>query len=1131
MKDFILFESKDGSVKVFGKRPARETTISPDEGILVIAPGDEAGLSAAIRIRERFEKIGVKAKILNDPSSDVLTNNALPSLVLGTLANSRCTEYLYYKHLVFTDLSYPGEEGYNIRTLIDPFGKGCNVFHIGYSDEKGLSLGLEAFFEKVQNPMPYMNLVRYKKLPYDPSYMEEIRQSRVPEKIDLVPSVHTSLWHYRGLLAYLTGDPSPLDVYFEGWEKMIMLSQKDPILIKATHLYMTAHVEIWRLLEFSGMIPDDKRLPIEKCIFDWAKSAEGVEYAVSGGKSKALPSHNHTMFCALSLTYAHDYFSKRYPEILFTKEWKEAADQVFYTFNHNGWKPLCDDSSYSNQVTLRLVVCYSIFEDEHRFLKTSAKEAAKWIKAIIGQNGMVPSYGDGSVKSPFPTFLSCVFAHFMKDGEMKWLYERFKAFNPEMNASLSRKFDSGIVPCAPEESPGITCILLDKYTYDVWEKEPEQAKRLSTTPPAGPYEDCFDKVSVRTGRDPVKDDFLLIDGLGSSGIHAYGDTMGILDYTSKGVVWLVEENDYRWPEPENCSIVTVARDGFASEVPGYALMEEQKALDENRYYLRMRLKDYNGTDWVREVHLIKGVCAVFRDTVICNEEGEYVINAHFRTPSKVSLEGNTVKSARRNFNGEEYEMRLSAYGSRDVTVNVEEIPYGKRLFEYGGMHEDDPLHNAYTKALTMWESRYGEKETIVSSVTSVSSACMKKGDRLSFTHIVQPAKKDEEAIVPRPEESDLVLSFKGKEERLSFLYTDTETAYTASDQAKDYEMPSIQKECVLDRKIEFFAISKENERIFVLEKDTLAWADKGQILRERTFDGKIRALEYIKPHRMLVVGYGNDKLAAFNDKGELLWDKTIVRIPTLYYSWELAYPQIVSIRYVETKDGPYILTGAGDNQVRVHDLNGEVLRAFYIYATVPDFLEFLDFDFDGEPEVLAAGKIDSAYGIFYTHTMDGVQKNAVRPGFWLNTIQSYRFVKEDNKYILVCGMKYSKNFMVLSTGKKGIKIELEKCLGGKVQAVEMHEDLNTVYAGTSKGFVMAFDRAGKSQWNANVRDGVKALYKRKDGLTVLCESGKILVLSDEGRILAQGSLPGKAGYVIKEKENIFVVCENAVYRI
>ena len=56
-------------------------------------------------------------------------------------------------------------------------------------------------------------------------------------------------------------------------------------------------------------------------------------------------------------------------------------------------------------------------------------------------------------------------------------------------------------------------------------------------------------------------------------------------------------------------------------------------------------------------------------------------------------------------------------------------------------------------------------------------------------------------------------------------------------------------------------------------------------------------------------------------------------------------------------------------------------------------------------------------------------------------------------------------------------------------------------------------------------------YKRKDGLTVLCESGKILVLSDEGRILAQGSLPGKAGYVIKEKENIFVVCENAVYRI
>ncbi|HBN85994.1 MAG TPA: hypothetical protein DDZ89_19375, partial [Clostridiales bacterium] len=65
------------------------------------------------------------------------------------------------------------------------------------------------------------------------------------------------------------------------------------------------------------------------------------------------------------------------------------------------------------------------------------------------------------------------------------------------------------------------------------------------TPPNGPYEACFDKVSIRTGRDQENDDFLLIDGLGSNGIHSYSDAMGILDYTSKGVVWLVEENDYR----------------------------------------------------------------------------------------------------------------------------------------------------------------------------------------------------------------------------------------------------------------------------------------------------------------------------------------------------------------------------------------------------------------------------------------------------------------------------------------------------------------------------------------------------------------------------------------------------------
>ena len=1131
MTQFILH---DETKRLYGKSICRETAI-PEKGVLIIAPSHRLGLSAARIIEEKFHSKGLNAKVLEDPTRDILISCGQPAIVLGNLSNSKCVEYMVYKYLCMTDLSYPGRGGYNIRTLTDPFATGYNVLHIGYSDDAGLEKGVQAFIRKTDNPLPYMNEVEYEELPYSESYLKDVRHAKVPEKIDLVPSIHTSQWHVTGLLAYVTGDLKIMETYFEGWHKMVEISKENSFLIKATHLYMTAHIEIWRLLELSGMIPDDVRLSIEKCVFDWAQSKEGVGYARNISRQKDLPSHNHTMFCAMSLIYAHDYFSKRYPELKYiTDEWKQVGDDVFYVFNHNGWKPLCDDSSYSNQVTLRLVCSYSIFEDEHRFLNTSAKEAAKWIKAIIGQNAMMPSYGDGSVKSPFPTVLSAIFTHYISDGEMQWLYDRFKNLNNGQTVSLQRLFDSGVIPKEHEDMTGITRIMLDKYSYTVWEKNPKQAKQFSTTPPEGPYEDCFDKVSIRTGWDKIHDDFLLIDGLGSNGVHAYSDAMGVLDFTSKGIVWLVEENDYRWPEPENCSILTIARNGYASEVPGYALLEEQTVLDQNRYYLRMRLKNYNGTDWIREIYLIKGVCAIFHDTVICNQEGEFIINAHFRTPSKVQLWNQTAKALRRNRERCEYELRLSGYSNNNISMNVEEIPYGKRLFDYGGMYDEDEKKtgNKTTKADIMWESRYHDKDVVVSSITSMSSSYMKEGDKLSLTHIVQPAKQDEASITPKFEGKALVIFYAGKEDRLPLSHIGNCCSTQEKASCKSHvNKVKIHNECTFDRKICTLSAMEDNQTACALEGGKVVLTDHGNILWELSFEGSIHVMEYVKPEKLLIIGHGHNKLSAVDLKGQLVWETRTTRIPTLYDSWELAYPQIVSIRTVETKDGLYILTGAGDNQVRVYDTKGKMHHAFYIYATVPDILEWIDVDHDGEPEVLASGKVDSAYGMFYSHTITGKPKRDVRTGFWLNTIQSHRLVTEGDKHILVCGMKYQENFKVVSIEKDGVKTEFDKRLGGIVKAVEIKEDHSEVYAGTSKGSVMAFDRKGNQVWSVYVEDSVNELYRKQDNtICVVCEYGRISVIDRDGNIISTGNLPG-VSHSFKVEDKIYIACDQKLFSI
>ncbi len=1136
MTDNILNQSGEKGRKVleFGRIISRETEIPHDNGILITAPGCQMGLKASQLIKERFESIGCKAEILYNPEHDVMLNCKCPIIVIGNLADSKCVEYLYYKFLCITDKSYPGDKGYRLSTVIDPFATGFNIIHIGYSDDDGLENGVRTFLSKVSNPIPYLNEVFYTKLPYDRDYIDSIKHIVLPAKTDLIPSSGASNWWATGLVSYITGDPKPLETYLDGWRKMIELSKLNDYLIINTHLYMYYHMEPWRLLEYSGMIPDELRGPIEKCIFDWAQSSQGIGYAGTHSSAKNLPSHNHTMFCALSLVYAADYFNKRYPKLSEPKNWKKIADDVFYTFNNNGWKPYCDDSSYSNQVSIPLVCMYSIFEDNHVFLDTSAREAGKWVKAIIGQNGIIPSFGDGSVKSPFPMAIAMLFAHYYKDGEMLFLIDRFKEKTYTLGTGKTRLFDSGVKSVPISESSVISCIPMDKYIYDVWDKNTAEGRRLATTPPYGRYEDCFDKVSIRTGWNRTEDDFLLIDGLGSNGVHAYNDAMGILDYTSKGLVWLVEENCYRWPEPENCSILTVARDGYASDIPGYALMEEQKVIDENKFYLRMRLKNYNGTDWIREIFMIKGLCIVFHDTVVPEQSGEYVICAHFRTPAKARVEGNTMKSLRYDHNGNVYELRLTGYGSADVNVSVEEIPFGERLFSYGGMYDDinmkDTAKSPYYNP--MWTARYNNDDLVVSSMTTQSSVHLEKGRKISFTHTVFPAKPEDDDINLQKSGDRIQLSYKDKLYDCPFIHVADSLKNGKSQQTvMDSNKVDLRTKFTINSSILSFKKICENTYVCAMENRNLTLVENGEICWEKSLKGEINVIEYIAQNKMIAVGHGKNKLSTIDLKGELLWETQTKRVPTLFPSWELPYPKIVSINcFVSDKDS-IIVTGCGDNRIRIYNSTGKMLNDFYTYATVPDTVEIVDIDQDKAPEILAASKTESSSGTFYVHDIYGNPKRNISVSGWLCNIRCHQLYGNNGSYTLVCGMNYSHNFKIFNIENGNQKIICEKSLGGTVASICMNDDNTVIYTGTSKGSVLAFDDKGNHKWHVYVKDSVKSLFSAGGNVITVCDNGNICVISTDGVMKGTCRLPEKPAFCMRDQDNVLISCKNSVYAI
>jgi WD40 repeat protein len=1116
----------------FGKPIFRQTPLPPGKGVIIAAAEGEECLMAAQSIQERLESLGCQVQVLHNPEHEILFRSKMPVIAMGNLANSRCVKYLYYKFLCLTDKSYPGKEGYNIRTLVDPFATGHNIIHIGYSDDDGLKNGVKAFLDKIQNPLPYINEVYYTRLAFDEEYISGIMQATLPEKIDLIPSSGATNWWQLGTACYITGNMDSFGTYLEGWRKMREISKKNDRLIINTHLYMTQHIEPWRLLEFSGMIPDDIRQDIEECLFRWAESSEGIGYAVAHSKNKNLPSHNHTMFCGLSLSYLADYFAKRYPEMEEPAKWKKIADDVFYSFNRNGWKPYCDDSTYSNQVSLPLVFSYSIFQDDPIFIKKNARKVIDWLKVIIGQNMFVPSYGDGSVS--FPVFLTSFLSHYFEDGELRYILDCFKGPKTTLGIGKTRLFDSGVEPKVPSES-GMKRIPIDSYIYDIWSENPHEGMRLTGSPPYGPKTQCFDKLSVRTGWDEIKDDYLLIDGLGSAGIHAYSDCMGILDYTSKGIVWLVEENDYRWPEPENCSILTIARDGYASDLPGYALIEEQKIIGKDQYYIRMRTDRYNQTRWIREIFLVKGFCVVFHDTVLIEEDGRYVIGAHFRTPAKAYLDGNTVKSKRTNPEGKTYELRLTCKGSTDVSINIEEIPYGERLFSYGGMYDkkEKDHKNRGSARNAMWKLRYNTDEVVVSAITSLASLPLCKNDMLSFTHLVHPAAEGEEDIRMEIVGQTLVLTQKDRTFTCPLTYTVSKKLDSSNGKRDSIEEASLsfKKRFVFPDRVNLLKVIDKDTFACALGKGKLMLYKKDSSVWEIPMEGEIHAIEYVRPENFLAVGHGNNHLTVVSMTGQVLWKQDTVRIPTLFPSWELPYPKVVSLRYTQEVGETVLIVGCGDNQIRTYDAKGHLLNAYYTYATVPDAVEVTDIDGDGVTEVMAEGKTESSSGTFYVHDIKGNPKRNIAVSGWLCNIRSHELRKRDDGYILVTGMNYSKNFKIFRIQKDQVTVVSEKYLGGTVNSVCINKDQTAVYAGTSKGSVLGFDSEGNGLWHVFVKDSVKKLYEAGESVTAICENGRVCTLSKDGSILGFGCLPEKPICFEKCDDEIWIGCGNEIVLI
>ncbi len=1094
-----------------------ETPLHAGKRVTVAAPRSEHGRTAARRIHRALRDLKAPVELLDDPAGDVLTGADGPVIVVGNLADSRSVRELYFRFMCATDLWYPGPGGFELRTLCDPFGKGHNVIQAGYSDAAGANAAAEAFCSRLDDPIPHLAALEVTRLPLSPTETRQVRsEPLLPAAWQIANTMQGDL---KGYLYYLTGDPQLGEEYRRAWEAVVESGYEKSEKIVQAHLYSLSRLQPWRLVEHMNLFSEAERLAITRFIYGWAESREGWHHVAHCPRvvSMHVPRQNHELIPALALAYAAAYFRTYFPELPGPEQWEQAARRAYAPYGPS-WKPLCDGLCHGWWMSQPVMVEYGLNDPDHGYFEQGgARQAADAAMAVVNNEGWLPSAGDSDLKRQFPGPSLRAAAAWFNDGRYRFVHDLAPPDRRLVSlTSLPRAFDAGVVPRVPDDRTGVTVVPVDPLLYHAWERDPHGAPGVVTTSPSAPIDRCFDKLSVRTGWEPEKD-FLLIDGLGG-GSHSYDDAGGILDYARLGLSLIVQEDSFVHSAPEHMSVVTVVRDGESGEIPGFAILEANETDAEGNVYLRIRLKDYAGADWVREVHLRPGSCVVFNDTVIAGEAGDYAVEARFRTPARLVLEGREARCKRRS---------PSAGG---VTFRIESPCEAASLAVV-----EDPVHLRYKNAedQELWRERYHTDDVVLSTFVARRALRLEAGQGVRLTHVAQVCGPGE-APVHLQETGDEVRLLQGEtSQRLDVLSLRPQAAEHLTGNARS-ELVGIT--------LVFDAVDRVRAVRPLADGSVVVGAESGVV----TFlDPEVRAVwsaELDGPvydigsaegdETLLAVGHGASRLTGLDTRGRRTWQTDIEREPCPWPWWELPTPAPVQVEGSIFEGAAFFAVGCGDIQIRGFDGAGRELWRQRYNEGVPGRIRVADVNGCGEPEIVAGGEVLSdtskcrvldPRGNFQAHLdVEG------RPSI----LTALAFDATDGRHLIGCGANRGRNLHVFELDEGGEwKRRWMKRLGGRVTGIRFAGSERRVIAGTSQGFLLCYDPDGNPIWHRLFEQGIRHLAPLGNETLVIDNQGKLSTVFATGNGRTLGRMPGPCSIAETDGAGVLVACGREVWRV
>ena len=113
---------------------------------IIVAPAGGRYRAEAEHVREHVRKLtGVNLPVSHDEIMPMELLRKQHVIALGNMSTNAFIETLYRQWQVILDLKYPGDGGYVVRSLHNPYGSGHNVIFLGGSDDAGVAEAVKVF--------------------------------------------------------------------------------------------------------------------------------------------------------------------------------------------------------------------------------------------------------------------------------------------------------------------------------------------------------------------------------------------------------------------------------------------------------------------------------------------------------------------------------------------------------------------------------------------------------------------------------------------------------------------------------------------------------------------------------------------------------------------------------------------------------------------------------------------------------------------------------------------------------------------------------------------------------------------------------------------------------------------------